>query len=90
VGKLYNVLANKVANEIVSAARGDIIEAHTRILSQIGRPIDRPQAASANIIYAKNVNPSRHEKEARALMDEALANITDITREIVNEKVTVF
>ena len=90
VGKLYNVLANKVANEIVRMGRGDIVEVHTRILSQIGKPIDRPQAASANIIYAKNVNPSKYEKEAKALFDESLAKITDLTDEIVSGRITVF
>jgi S-adenosylmethionine synthetase len=90
VGKLYNILANMVAKDIVAAGRGDIIEVHTRILSQIGRPIDTPQAASARIIYAKNVNPKRYEKEVRSIYDEKLANITDLTELIVNGKVTVF
>ncbi|OGS42269.1 MAG: S-adenosylmethionine synthetase, partial [Euryarchaeota archaeon RBG_16_62_10] len=54
VGKLYNILANQVADEIVRVGRGDIVEVHTRILSQIGKPIDSPQAASANVIFAKN------------------------------------
>ncbi len=90
VGKLYNILANQVANEIVKVGRGDIIEVHTRILSQIGKPIDDPQAASANIIFADNVNPKKHEKDVAALFDEKLAKITDLTGEIVAGKVSVF
>jgi S-adenosylmethionine synthetase len=90
VGKLYNILANMIAKDIVAAGKGDIVEVHTRILSQIGRPIDTPQAASAKVIYAKNVNPKRHEKEIRSIYDEKLANITDLTELIVNGKVTVF
>jgi S-adenosylmethionine synthetase len=90
VGKLYNILANIVAKDIVAAGRGDILEVHTRILSQIGHPIDSPQAASARIIYAKNVNPKRYEKEIRSIYDEKLANITDLTELIVSGKITVF
>ncbi|MGQ9587924.1 MAG: methionine adenosyltransferase [Thermoplasmata archaeon] len=90
VGKLYNILANQVADEIVKMAGGDVVEVHTRILSQIGRPIDYPQAASAKVIYARNVNPSRHEKEIRSLFDEGLANITGLTEQIVSGKISVF
>ena len=90
VGKLYNILANQVADEIVKVGKGDIVEVHTRILSQIGKPIDDPQAASAKVIYADNVNPKKYEKEIRAVFDEKLANITNLTEQIVTGKVTVF
>ncbi len=90
VGKLYNVLANQVADEIVKMGKGDIVEVHTRILSQIGHAIDNPQAASANVIYADNVNQSKYEREIRSIYDEKLAKITDLTEQIVSGKVTVF
>lgn len=90
VGKLYNVLANLVADDIVKLGKGDIVEVHARILSQIGKPIDDPLAASAKVNYADNVNPSKYEKEIRALFDERLSRITDLTEDIVNGRVTVF
>jgi len=90
VGKLYNVLASQVADEIVNLGRGDIVEVQTRILSQIGKPIDYPQAASARIICAPGVNYKKHERDVRALFDDRLANITDLTEQIVSGKVTVF
>jgi len=90
VGKLYNILANKVADDIVKLGQGDILEVHTRILSQIGKPIDDPQAASARVIYADNVSPNKYERDVKALFDERLAKITDLTEEIVNGRVTVF
>jgi len=90
VGKLYNILANQVADEIVKIGKGDVLEVNTRILSQIGRPIDEPQAASANVIYAEGVNPGKYEKEIAAIYNEKLANITSLTEEIVNGRVTVF
>jgi S-adenosylmethionine synthetase len=90
VGKLYNIMANQVADEIYKIGRGDILEVHARILSQIGQPIDQPQVASAKLIYAPNVNPRKYEKEIRAVYNEHLANITKLTDKIVNGKVTVF
>jgi S-adenosylmethionine synthetase len=53
-------------------------------------PIDHPQMASANVIYAPNVDKSKYEKEARAVFDEQLANIYKLTDEIVSGKLTVF
>jgi S-adenosylmethionine synthetase len=90
VGKLYNIMANQVADEIYKIGRGDIIEVHARILSQIGHPIDQPQVASAKLIYAPKVNPKKYEKEIRAVYNQHLADITGLTDKIVNGKVTVF
>jgi S-adenosylmethionine synthetase len=90
VGKLYNIMANQVADDIFKIGRGDILEVHARILSQIGHPIDQPQVASAKLIYAPNVNPKKYEKEIRAVYNQHLADITGLTDKIVNGKVTVF
>ncbi|MDQ1371561.1 MAG: S-adenosylmethionine synthetase [Candidatus Thermoplasmatota archaeon] len=90
VGKLYNILSNRVADEIYKVGRGDILEVHARILSQIGRPIDDPQAAYANIIYAPNVDKKKYEREATAVFDEQLKNIYKLTDEIVAGKVGTF
>jgi len=90
VGKLYNILANQVADAIVKSGRGDILEVHTRILSQIGHPIDMPQAASAKVIFGRNVNEKKYEKEITAIFDERLSKITDLTDQIVGGKVNVF
>ena len=90
VGKLYNILSTQVAQRIYEMAGGDILEVHTRILSQIGKPIDQPQAASANIIYAPNVDTAKYEKEAMAIYNELLEDIDSLTMQIVDGKVTVF
>ncbi len=90
VGKLYNLLSIRVADEIYKMGKGDILEVHTRILSQIGKPIDYPQAASANMIFAPNVDKKKYQKEATAIFDEKLATINKLTDEIVAGKLTVF
>jgi S-adenosylmethionine synthetase len=90
VGKLYNILSTRIADEINKMGRGDILEVHMRILSQIGMPIDDPQAASANLIFAPNVDKKRLEREAAAIVDEQLKNIYKLTDEIVSGKVGTF
>src|SRR3989339_148713 len=83
VGKLYNILSNRVADEIYRMGRGDILEVHTRILSQIGSPLVEPQLATANLIFAPNVDKKKYEREAVALFDEQLKNMHKLTDEIV-------
>lgn len=90
VGKLYNLLSNQVAGEIYKMGRGDILEVHTRILSQIGKPIDEPQAANANLIFAPGADVKKLEKEARAIFDTYLENIDRLTDQIVSGKLSVF
>ena len=49
VGKIYNLLSNRMAEDIVKEVEG-VQQVHIMILSQIGKPIDHPKAASAQII----------------------------------------
>jgi len=90
VGKLYNILAYQIANEIVEIGKGDILEARVRILAQIGKRIDMPQVASIQLIYENGVRPSRYDAEARRIADEKLENIDKITMQIVNNELNVF
>lgn len=90
VGKLYNVLANMIANDIADEGGGDILEAHIRIVSQIGAPIDMPQAACAQLILAGNVKLNKVESNVRGLIDNHLASISSLTNKLVNGEISVF
>jgi S-adenosylmethionine synthetase len=90
VGKLYNVLANIIANDIAAENGGDIKEAHVRIVSQIGAPIDMPQAASAQLILADQVKLSKVESNVTGLMDDHLSKISSLTKRLVNGEINVF
>jgi S-adenosylmethionine synthetase len=90
VGKLYNVLANIIASDIVKEAGGDIEEVFVRIVSQIGRPIDDPHVASIQAIYKANVNTTSHDKNVRRIADERLEHISDLTQQFVDGKISVF
>jgi len=90
VGKIYNILAWKIAEEIAKMGRGDICEARVRIVSQIGVRIDEPQTASIQLICADGVNPGKLISEAKAIVDERLESINEITDLILQNKISVF
>ncbi len=90
VGKLYNVLSRELAEDIYEMGQGDIQEVHMRIVSQIGKPIDYPQAATAQLIMAENVGLSKVKSEVEAIVDEGLSRISDLTFRFVKGEITVF
>ena len=90
VGKLYNCLSNIIGNEIVKECGGDVQEVFVRIVSQIGRPIDYPHVASIQVIYAPNVDESKHKKNITRIADDKLAKISDLTNMFLEEKIKTF
>src|SRR5574340_265902 len=64
VGKLYNLLSFDIADRIVKENEGKVKEVWVRIVSQIGKPIDEPQAAAAQIIPEKGTKISELKKDA--------------------------
>jgi S-adenosylmethionine synthetase len=90
VGKMYNILSHKLANDIYAEMKGNVLEVHVRILSQIGAPIDRPQTASVQVVLADGVKMDKVKKEITGLVDNSLENISQITDLIVKGKVGTF
>jgi S-adenosylmethionine synthetase len=90
VGKIYNLLSYQIAQKIAEAGKGDIEEACVRILAQIGKRIDMPQAASVQLIYADGVKPSKYAAEVRSIVDDSLENIDKITNQILKNELNVF
>lgn len=52
VGKIYNVLAHRMAQEIYTNIDG-IREVYVLLLSRIGSPVDRPRIATARLLLEK-------------------------------------
>ena len=78
-GKIYNLLANKIANEVAEDVDG-IQEVYIKILSEIGRGIDDPKVATAQILPKSDVNREAVEKKVTRITDEWLSNIVEITK----------
>ena len=90
VGKLYNVLSNMIAQDIVNEHGGDVEEVLVRIVSQIGRHIDDPHVASIQVMYADGVDQSKLKNNIRNLADDRLARINELTTMFVDGKISVF
>jgi S-adenosylmethionine synthetase len=92
VGKIYNCLSNEIAREIFARAQGDIIEAHVKLLSQIGRPITDPWVNSISLIPAENVNFEHVKKIAEEVSAELLSKeyLIDLRERLILGKVQVF
>lgn len=89
VGKIYNLLSNKMADQITSEIDG-IKQIHIMILSQIGKPIDHPKAASAQIIVEDGYSiPSVH-KDVEGIMDTWLEDVGKITKMMVKGEIRTF
>lgn len=52
VGKIYNVLAHKIAKDLYENIEG-IREVYVLLLSRIGTPIDKPQVATAQVLLER-------------------------------------
>lgn len=87
IGKLYNILANRIASEINRETGAE--EVYVRLLSQIGKPIDLPLVASIELL-TDHMKFAGIKNEAEGIANEHLANITKLTDEIINGKVSVF
>ncbi len=87
VGKIYNVLTHRIANEIYTNVP-DIKEVYVWLLSQIGEPIDQPKIAAAQVIMERG-SLADVEREVNEVIDSELANIQEFCMELAYGKIPV-
>jgi S-adenosylmethionine synthetase len=90
VGKIYNLLGNLIANDVVKETGGNIKEIHVRILSQIGKPVDQPQIASLQILPADGVKLAQVKGKAEAVAESWFDKVDTIPRLLLTDKLSVF
>ena len=88
VGKIYNLLSYRLAREIYERVPG-ISEAYVWLVSQIGRPIDQPMIASAELILEKNTSLKEVSREVRDIIDARLENIDEFCMELIEGRIPV-
>jgi len=88
VGKIYNVLTHKIANSVYGQVPG-IEEVYIWLLSQIGKPIDQPAIAAAQVVM-KSGNSFEHvRKEIEEVMDSELENIEKFCKDLAYGKIPI-
>jgi len=88
VGKIYNLLTHKIANEIYENVPGTR-EVYVWMLSKIGKPIDQPIVAAVQIIPDNTESFSKIRKEAMRLVDYRLENIEEFCMKLARGKISI-
>ena len=89
IGKIYNLLSTQIAQAVHEDVDG-VREVRVRLLSQIGQPIDNPHVADASIVTEEGVRVGDIEAEVEAIVDRELANVTDITKRVIDGELRTF
>ncbi len=88
VGKIYNVLAHKIAREIYESSEG-IKEVYVIMLSRIGTPIDRPRMATARILLERGKRIRDVAGNVEEIFERELQNINRFCLELAKGKYKV-
>jgi len=88
VGKIYNILAHKMAKDIYYDIEG-IKEVYVWLLSEIGARIDKPHLASAHIVLMKGVDKKMVNKKTAGIIEDGFSNIGKFCMELAEGKYPV-
>ncbi len=89
VGKMYNLVSTRMAGDITKEVAG-IKEVNIRILSQIGRPIDQPKAASIQLILENGTDLGSVKPEVEEIANKHLEEIKVITDLVIKGEICTF
>jgi S-adenosylmethionine synthetase len=89
VGKIYNLLSTEIAQAVVAEVDG-IEDLRIRLLSQINTPIDDPQVADAHVVPEDGLTVDEVEADVTSIIDDQLANVTDVTERVIDGDLTTF
>jgi S-adenosylmethionine synthetase len=89
IGKIYNLLSTRIAESVTDEVDG-IRDLQVRLLSQIGRPIDEPHVADAQLVTEEGVALGDIEPEVLEIVDRELNDVTDVTRSVIDGDVSTF
>lgn len=89
VGKLYNVLAGRIAEALIVDAPG-VRGATCVLVSQIGRPIDDPQMADVRITLGASRCVDDVKEDVSGVVRGHLARLPELRDELLAERVAVY
>jgi len=76
VGKIYNVLAQRVADGLVEIDA--VEEATVHLVSQIGSPLDAPQLAAVQLVLAEGASLGDVEPQVNDVLEKYLAGVSGL------------
>jgi S-adenosylmethionine synthetase len=88
VGKIYNLLTHRIAKQVHDKVAG-MEEVYIWLLSQIGRPIDQPAIASAQVVMKKGNRFEDVKKDINDVIDSELENIDKFSMDLAYGKIPI-
>ena len=88
VGKIYNLLTHRIANSIYEQVPG-LEEVYIWLLSQIGKPIDQPAIAAAQVVLQSGNSIASLKRNIEEVMDSELENIEKFTMDLAYGKIPI-
>ena len=88
VGKIYNLLTFKIAEEIYDKVAG-LEEVYVWMVSRIGVPIDKPPLISVQTVLAENMELESVKKEIEEIVEDRVARINEFVEELIKKNVRV-
>ena len=88
VGKIYNVLTFRVAQHVYEEV-SELEEVYIWLLSEIGRPIDQPAIAAAQVVMAENSSLDKVKSKIEAVLEYELENIDKFCMELAQGKISI-
>ena len=82
VGKIYNILSFKIANDIVDRVEG-VEEVYVWLLSQIGTPVNKPRLVSVQAVLEEGLSMEALERPIAEVVEEDLSD--DSLRSFIND-----
>jgi S-adenosylmethionine synthetase len=88
VGKIYNTLTHKIAREIYNQVSG-LEEVYIWLLSQIGKSIDEPAIAAAQVVMKGNNSFDSIRREIEEVVDKELEDINKFTVDLAQGRIQI-
>ncbi|MDH5712675.1 MAG: methionine adenosyltransferase [Candidatus Bathyarchaeota archaeon] len=88
VGKIYNLLTHRIANQIYEKVAG-MEEVYIWLLSQIGKPIDQPAIAAAQVVMRKGNHIEDAKREIEEVINFELENIGRFCMDLAHGKIPI-
>lgn len=89
VGKIYNVLARRVAEALV-AALAEVTEAHCLMVSKIGAPVSEPALVHVKLATQDGVAPDQLRDRIEELVADHLAQVPELIGQLTAGRVQIF
>jgi len=88
VGKIYNVLTFRVAQHVYEEVP-ELEEVYIWLLSEIGKPIDQPTIAAAQVVMKENSSIVKVRSKIAAVLEYELENIDKFCMELAQGKLSI-